>query len=89
MLPRPHPAVVFRTVSDGAVLLHTKDEVYFGLNAVGCEVWQLLDAGCPDVDELCARLSKSYPDVDADVLRQDVGELLAQLAESQLVVPQA
>jgi hypothetical protein len=89
MLPRPHPAVVFRTVSDGAVLLHTEHEVYFGLNAVGSRVWELLAPGCTELDELCARLAIVYPEVDPSVLRTDVAELVDQLLESKLLVAAA
>jgi len=89
MLPKPHPAVVFRTVSDGAVLLHTEDEVYFGLNEVGSKVWRLLESGCSEMDDLCARLSEDYPEVDRAVLRSDIAELLKQLEEGQLVVTPA
>lgn len=86
MLPRPHPDVLFRAVSDGAVLLHARDEIYFGLNEVGAKVWQLLPPATADLDALCARLGESYRDVPPEVLRADVVELLAQLQEHQLVV---
>jgi hypothetical protein len=86
MLPSPHPSVVFRTVSDGAVLLHTELEIYFGLNSVGSRVWQLLPPGCRNLDELCTSLRRSYPDVADDELRADVVELLGQLRENLLVV---
>jgi len=85
MLPRPHPAVVFRTVSEGAVLLQMEEEVYFGLNAVGGRIWQLLPPECSDLDELCLRLSESYPEVEPAALRGDVLELLEQLKEHNLV----
>jgi hypothetical protein len=84
-LPVPNPAVVFRTVSDGAVLLHVEHEVYFGLNAVGAEVWQLLPPHCADLDELCVQLHAHYPEARLDVLRSDVSELLAQLRENGLL----
>ena len=86
ILPRPHPAVMFREVSDGAVLLQMEDEIYFGLNAVGTRVWQLLPPTCATLDELCARLGESYPDVAAEQIRADVLELLDQLREQKLLV---
>ena len=85
-LPKPHPGVVFRTVSDGAVLLHMEQEVYFGLNGVGSLVWQNLPPVCADLDDLCARLRVSYPDANEVVLRADVTALLAELLGSDLVV---
>jgi len=86
MLPRPHPDVLFRTVSDGAVLLHVREEVYFGLNDVGTQIWQLLPPASSNLDELCTRLGEHYRDVAPEVLRADVLELLAQLEANQLVV---
>ena len=86
MLPKPHPSVLFKTVSDGAVLLHVDEEIYFGLNDVGARIWQLLPPACRDLGELCARLAEVYSDVPAEVLRADVVELLNELEANQLVV---
>lgn len=86
MLPRPHPGVLFRTVSDGAVLLHVEEEIYFGLNDVGSRIWQLLPPACTSLDDLCAKLSVTYADVAPEVLRADVLELLEALEANQLVV---
>jgi len=86
MLPRPHPSVIFKTVSDGAVLLHVDEEIYFGLNDVGARIWQLLPPACLDLGDLCTRLAEVYSDVPAEVLRADVVELLNELEANQLVV---
>lgn len=86
MLPRPHPGVLFKTVSDGAVLLHVEEEIYFGLNEVGTRIWQLLPPACRDLNELCARLAEAYADVSPELLRADVVELLTELEANQLVV---
>lgn len=86
ILPRPHPAVMFREVSDGAVLLQMQDEVYFGLNEVGTRIWQLLPPSCATLEELCARLGEAYPGVAAEQVRADVVELLDQLREQKLLV---
>ncbi len=88
VLPGPHEAVVFQTVSEGAVLLHTEEEVYYGLNSVAVRVWQLLPE-CRDLDDLCARLGGVYPDVDPEELRGDVVELLESLERAGLVVPRS
>lgn len=86
MLPSPHPAVMFQTVGDGAVLLHTQDEIYFGLNGVGARVWQLLPPTCVEFDDICANLAATYPGADAATIRADVDELLSQLRGHGLVV---
>ncbi|HEU5208099.1 MAG TPA: PqqD family protein [Longimicrobiales bacterium] len=87
MLPRPHPAVLFEPVPGGAILLHTENEIYFELNAVGVEVWELLPPACTRIDEACDRLASRYPDVPAESLRADVVELLDGLSTEGLVIP--
>jgi len=77
---------MFQPITDGAVLLHTEDEIYFGLNAVGARVWQMLPPQCAELDDLCANLSATYPDADANEIRADVIELLDHLRAERLVV---
>jgi len=64
-LPTPHPDVLCRAVSEGAVLLHTRDEVYFGLNEVGLLIWEMLPPACQSVDEVVERLAARFPEADA------------------------
>ncbi|MCA9736011.1 MAG: PqqD family protein [Gemmatimonadota bacterium] len=86
MTVRPHPSVIFKAVSDGAVLLHTESEVYFGLNHVGARVWEMIPGAGTRRDDLVQRLAEAYPDVGVETLEQDVGELLGQLAENGLIL---
>jgi hypothetical protein len=87
MLPSPHPAVLFQPVSEGAILLHTEQEIYFGLNPVGVEVWQMLPPACRDLEEVCGALAERYPAVPREELRSDISELLETLTDQGLVVP--
>ena len=87
MLPVANPKVIFKALSDGAVLFSTEDEVYFGLNEVGALVWQHLPPKLTTLDELCAAVAERYPDVDPGVIRQDVMELISELASHRLVFP--
>ena len=87
LLPVAHPSVIYKSLADGAVLFSTSDEVYFGLNAVGARVWELLPPALATVDELCGALERQFPDVGADVIRADILELLADLSMHGLVVP--
>ncbi len=77
---------MFQLVGDGAVLLHTQDEIYFGLNSVGARVWQMLPPTCLEIDDVCSSLAASYPGVEARMIRADVDDLLEQLRSQHLVV---
>lgn len=85
-LPWPNPAVIWREVAEGAVLLHTESEVYFGLNDVGVRVWELLPPVSRSAAELYEKLASLYPDVPAETLRDDVEELLGHLRAQALVI---
>jgi len=87
MLPKPNPAVLFQAVPDGAILLHTEQEIYFGLNSVGVEIWHLLPPVCMHMDDACEQLAARYPDVPRETLRADIEDLLGGLAEQGLVIP--
>jgi hypothetical protein len=86
MLPVANPKVIYKPLADGAVLFSTEDEVYFGLNAVGARVWELLPPATSSIDELCGRIAAQYADVDPNVIRADVTELIAELAAHRLIL---
>jgi hypothetical protein len=86
MLPRPSGEVIYKEMSEGGVLFHTGQEVYFGLNEVGSRIWSQLTS-CDSFDELCEAVGAQYPDVDAETVRTDVRELLDQLVEFGLLIP--
>lgn len=83
-LPRTGSGVVFSRVDEGGVLLSTEDEVYYGLNEVGAEIWQGLDRE-ETLEGLCSRLEERYPEVSSEELRADVLELLDELSELGLL----
>jgi hypothetical protein len=87
VLPTRNPKVIFKALANGAVLYSTADEVYFGLNAVGVRIWELLPPAKHRLDDLCSVISSEYPDVPADVIRTDVIEVLDELAKLGLVQP--
>ena len=86
LLPAPSPDVIFGALSDGAVLFATESEVYFGLNATGACVWELLPPARNTVEEVCAELQKRFPEVPSEVIRADLEELLDQLVSNGLAV---
>ena len=86
MLPVANPDVLFRAMADGAVLFSSRDEVYFGLNAVGARVWELL-APSSTLDDVCDALQREYPDAAPELIRADVEELVAQLVANGLAHP--
>jgi len=82
--PSVADGVIFQRVSDGAILLSTEDEIYFGLNEVGAEIWQRLEED-RSLEAICAELRDRYPEVDEARIRSDVEDLLRELSREGLV----
>jgi hypothetical protein len=85
-LPKPSPSAVFKYLAEGAVLFSTSDEVYFGLNAVGARIWELLPPVTSTFGELCQELAGQYPDVDLRRIQIDASQFLRELTQSGLVI---
>ena len=69
---------------DGGVLLMSAEQGrFFGLDAVGGEVWRRLEAPAL-VADLCAGLAADY-DGPPDAITQDVLALLGRMAERGLI----
>ncbi len=75
--------VLSQEVNGETVLLDLEGESYFGLNEVGTRIWQLISAE-QTVVEVLDSLSDEY-DASREQLENDVGELLAKLADAGLV----
>lgn len=75
--------VVFQNLAGEAVLLHLGTGIYFGLDAVGTRVWELI-ASHGRRDAIVDALLAEY-DVEPSRLRADLDRLLARLAEKGLV----
>lgn len=76
--------VLLREVGGEMVLLHLGSEQYFGLNRMGAEIVTRLTER-PWAQAL-ATLEKDY-EVDPEVLRRDVQELVDALTASGLIGP--
>jgi hypothetical protein len=80
-----HPSVIARELSGETVLLNLESGIYYGLDAVGTRVWQLLVQGCT-VDSVCGTMIDEY-DVAPELLRADVVRLVGDLRERGIVTP--
>jgi Coenzyme PQQ synthesis protein D (PqqD) len=76
--------VAYAAVEDGTVVLHMGTKRYYSLNETGAAVWRMLEQEVP-VSEVPARLRAEF-DVAVEEADLAVNELLATLAEQQLLV---
>jgi hypothetical protein len=80
----PSPDVIVRELGGESVVLDLSSGRYFGLNAVGTRVWQLIQQGEP-VNGLIRTLTDEY-DADAGDIERDVLALLEDLKARGLVM---
>ena len=70
-------------VGTEAVLLHMDQGIYYGLNSVASRVWQLVQTP-REIAAIVSQVQLEF-DVERERCAQDVRELVARLAQAQLV----
>jgi hypothetical protein len=78
------PGVYARAFGDELVLLEFGNGEYFGLDAIGAEVWRRLEAG-DDLGAVADHIAAHYQ-VSRAVALRDIVDLVAQLRSHDLVV---
>ena len=81
---QPGQHVVARMVGDELVLLDYKGEVYYGLDAVGSRIWELL-AGGATIAAVIDTLAEEYA-VAREDLQRDVERLIGELQQCGLLL---
>ena len=75
--------VLVRFVDREAVLLNIETEEYFGLDETGARMWQVVTAA-PNIDTAYRELLAEF-DVEPELLRSNLMELLSRLVDSGLL----
>jgi coenzyme PQQ synthesis protein D (PqqD) len=78
--------VLIRFLEQESVLLNLETERYFGLDAVGTRMWQVVTAAAT-VEAALAQLVQEY-DTSPETLRTDLTNLLRHLVENGLIATQ-
>ena len=79
----PSGDAIASSVGDETVILQLKNGAYFGLDAVGTRIWELLKEG-HGPDAICAQMAEEY-DVAPGQLDADVRRLLGELESNEIV----
>lgn len=82
--------VHFQLLDGDGILLDLRNQLYFGLDDVGCRIWQLVREKGSE-QGIFAALVQEYPEVPPAEIRTDLAEWLDDLIERKLleVVPAA
>jgi len=82
---RVHRSVLSRELAGETVLLNLESGVYYGLDAIGTRVWNLLTEE-RTFDDVCTIMLQEF-DVARETLQGDLTTLVRELCEKQLLVP--
>jgi hypothetical protein len=74
-----------KQVGDETVILHFGNGTYYGLDAVGTRIWQLLGEG-KSLNDICDVMLDEY-DVSREDLERDITGLINDLVAQDLVKP--
>ena len=77
------PRVLCKDLGDEAILLDLETETYFGLNAAGTRLWNLLTTA-PSIRDAFEAMLEEY-DVASDELERDMGALIDELVRRGLL----
>ena len=77
------PHVLIRHLDGESVLLNLESERYFGLDATGSRIWELVTTSS-NIDAALDTLEHEF-DVQPELLRQHLAQLLAELVENGLL----
>jgi hypothetical protein len=75
--------VLVRHLDGETVLLNLETEKYFGLDATGTRMWELVTR-LPNIEAAYGKLGEEF-EVEPEVLRNHLAELLGQLVENGLL----
>jgi Coenzyme PQQ synthesis protein D (PqqD) len=75
--------VLVRHLDGESVLLNLETEKYFGLDATGTRMWELV-TNAPSIESAYGTLAREF-EVEPDILRNHLAELLGQLVENGLL----
>jgi len=78
-----HDRVFSQIIDDEMVLLDTQSEAYFGLDAIGCEMWKQLEKN-PSLEALKTYMLSHY-EVEASQLSQDMAHFIDHLVKNKLI----
>lgn len=75
--------VLVRFFDKETVLLNLESEIYYGLDETGTRMWQAVTAA-PSIENAYAELLSEF-EVEAELLRQNLSELLGRLIDLGLL----
>lgn len=80
----PNPDVAFTQVDEDVVFLKPELNHFFGVNFMGAEIWNLVNAKESTIESVCKYITEHY-EIDTEQCITDVTQFLHQMQEEQFL----
>jgi hypothetical protein len=80
-----NPEVVSAPVDQDLVMMGPKDELFYGVNPLGTELWQLLESGPKSFEQICEYIQKNY-EVESGQCFQDAQKFIESMLDQEMVL---
>lgn len=77
-------SVTFEIVANEAILIDINSGIYFSLNEIGTEFWEMLD-GSQTIEKQAAAIAAKY-EVETGMVVNDLLELANEMAKENLII---
>lgn len=75
---------VYARTGDKGVILSATPPIVFEMNQLACEIWELIN-GIRSTDEIIKEIKFRYPDVQEQIIIEDVSDYIDVLCQNELI----
>jgi hypothetical protein len=80
-----NPEVVYTQLDQDLIMMKPKEGVYYGVNAVGTQIWNFLESGNRSLDEICKHLLNTF-DVEEQQCFTEMQQFLKEMIEQKMIL---
>ena len=81
-----NPDVAFTQIDDDLVMMSPKDSLFYGINAVGTEIWSSLEFNPRSLSEICGLIQRDFAVTEAQCIADSIQFVNAMVEQDMLVI---
>ena len=81
-----NPEVAFTQIDDDLVMMGPKDSLFYGVNAVGTEIWSLLEFKTLSLSEICELIQRDFEVNEAQCIEDSMQFVEAMVEQNMLLI---
>lgn len=81
-----NPDVAFTQIDDDLVMMSPTDSLFYGVNAMGSNIWSLLEFNTLALSEICELIQRDYEVTEAQCVEDSMQFVEAMIKQNMLVI---